>query len=45
MGIWEWKEVPKTDKNWQVPLVQKGKKCKWPAHVKKQVGAVNRDWL
>lgn len=25
MGIWEWKEVPKTDK---YPLVQKGKNCK-----------------
>lgn len=34
MGIREWEEVPKTDK---VPLVQKGKKCKWPAHVKNKL--------
>lgn len=46
MGIWEWKEVPKTDKNWQVPLVQKRGKCKQKGcKVAKTVSAFSPNWI
>lgn len=46
MEIWNDKKYQKLTKNWQVPLVQKGKKCKYTKKVQKgkNVSALSLNW-